>query len=333
MEAAVSRLPDGHGAPPPAAASAARVATGEIARGGIASEIARLVALCAFPPAGSEVFLAVSGGADSLALLVLAVASGCRAVACHVDHGLRPGSATEAEVVKAAADRFGAGYTALRVTLEPGPNLEARARSARYAVLPAGVATGHTADDQAETVILNLLRGAGPDGLAGMRRGPSHPILGLRRSETRSLCDGLRLVPVEDPSNADTSYLRNRVRHEVLPLLCQAAGRDLVPVLARQAQHFADESDFLEDLARRVDPRDARSLAGAPRVLARRAVRQWLRGVDEEGHPPDSATVERVLDVATLGSLACEVGGGRRVRRSAGRLRIEGTSGPTLRQK
>ncbi len=328
MGAAVSRLPDDQGVPPAAAASEANSATPSVA-----GEIARLVGRCAFPPPGSEVFLAVSGGADSLALLVLAVASGCRAVACHVDHGLRPGSGAEADVVKAAADRFGARYRALRVALEPGPNLEARARSARYSVLPVGVATGHTADDQAETVILNLLRGAGPAGLAGMRRGPSHPILGLRRSETRSLCEDLRLVPVEDPSNSDTRYLRNRVRHEVLPLLCRAAGRDLVPVLARQAQHFADESDFLEDLARSLDPRDARALAGAPSVLARRAVRQWLRGVDEEGHPPDSATVERVLEVATLGALGCEVGGGRRVRRSAGRLRIEGSSGPTSSQK
>jgi len=279
-----------------------------------------LLPRCTFPPPGSEIALAVSGGADSLALLVLAAASGCRPVAYHVDHGLRPGAESEGEVVREAAARSGAGFVALRVKVEPGPNLEARARLARYAVLPAGVATGHTADDQAETVLLNLLRGAGPDGLAGMRRGPTHPILALRRAETRGLCSSLALAFVRDPSNDELGYLRNRVRHEVLPALCAAAKRDLVPVLTRQAEHFADESDLLNELASAIDPTDARALAAAPVVLARRAIRGWLRGFDPEGHPPDSATVERVLGVASLRYRACEVGGGRSVRRSAGKL-------------
>jgi len=284
---------------------------------------AELLQRCSFPPPGTELALAVSGGADSLALLVLAAASGCRAVAYHVDHGLRPGSEAEADVVREAAARFGVGFAALQVRVQPGPNLEARARSARYAVLPAGVATGHTADDQAETVLLNLLRGAGPDGLAGMRGGIAHPILALRRSETRRLCASLSLAVVEDPSNDELGFLRNRVRHEVLPSLCALAKRDLVPVLTRQAEHFADESDLLDELAGVIDPTDAKGLAAAPVVLARRAVRRWLRSLDAEGHPPDSATVERVLDVASLRCLACEVGGGRRVRRSAGRLYAE----------
>jgi tRNA(Ile)-lysidine synthase len=282
-----------------------------------------LLARCTFPPSGSEIALGVSGGRDSLALLVLAVASGCRAVAYHVDHGLRPGSDAEAQVVGAAAARYGVSFVALQATVAPGPNLEARARSARYAVLPPGVATGHTADDQAETILLNLLRGAGPDGLAGMRPGPAHPILGLRRSETHLLCSTLELATVEDPSNTDPSYLRNRIRHEVLPSLCSLAGRDLVPVIARQAQHFAAEGDLLDELASGVDPTDATALAGVPVVLARRAIRRWLRETDPEGHPPSSATVERVLDVAALRSRACETGGGRRVRRSAGRLHMD----------
>jgi tRNA(Ile)-lysidine synthase len=284
---------------------------------------AELLERCTFPPAGSEIALAVSGGADSMALLALAVASGCRATAYHVDHGLRAGSEAEADIVREAASNFGAEFVGLRVNLHPGPNLEARARIARYAALPAGVATGHTADDQAETVLLNLLRGAGPDGLAGMRRGYAHPILGLRRAEARGLCSRLGLVALEDPSNAEPLYLRNRVRHEVLPSLCALAKRDLVPLLARQAHHFADESDLLDELAAVIDPTDVAALVAAPVVLARRAIRRWLRGLDGEGHPPDSATVERVLEVASLRCLACEVGGGRRVRRSGGRLFVE----------
>ena len=110
---------------------------------------------------------AVSGGADSLALLVLAVEAGC--VRDRGPRRPRPagGSAAEADVVRAAAAGLGAGFVSERVVVEPGPNLEARARAARYSVLPAGVLTGHTADDQAETVLLNLMWGAGLDGLAG----------------------------------------------------------------------------------------------------------------------------------------------------------------------
>src|SRR5438105_1748979 len=106
-----------------------------------------LLPRCTFPPAGSDVACAVSGGADSLALLVLAVAAGCRATAVHVDHGLRAGSAADADVVRDAARRLGAGFRAERVDVGAGPNLEARARVARYAVLPPDVLTGHTADD------------------------------------------------------------------------------------------------------------------------------------------------------------------------------------------
>ncbi len=109
----------------------------------------------------------VSGGADSLALLVLAVAAGCAVTAVHVDHGLRPGSAAEAEVVAGAARRFGASFRSERVDLGDGPNLEARARRARREALGPGAATGHTMDDQAETVLANLLRGSGVHGLAG----------------------------------------------------------------------------------------------------------------------------------------------------------------------
>src|SRR5205085_8899120 len=128
---------------------------------GVESLTAALLGRCVFPGAGTVVTCAVSGGADSLALLVLAVGAGCEVTAVHVDHGLREGSAAEADLVRAAAARFGAGFVAERVMVAPGANLEARARAARYGVLPADVLTGHTADDQAETVLLNLLRGAG----------------------------------------------------------------------------------------------------------------------------------------------------------------------------
>ena len=146
--------------------------------------IAGLLARCSFPGAGTPVTCAVSGGPDSLALLALAAEAGCSVTAVHVDHGLRPGSDREADMVARAAERFGAGFAAVTAIVEPGPNLEARARAARYAALPADALLGHTADDLAETVLLNLLRGAALDGLAGFDPG-RRPIRRLRRSQQR----------------------------------------------------------------------------------------------------------------------------------------------------
>jgi len=287
---------------------------------------AALLGRCTFPVAGTQLDCAVSGGVDSLALLVLATAAACRVTAHHVDHGLRAESAAEADVVADAAGRFGAVFVSHRVEVGAGPNLEARARAARRRVLPPGAATGHTADDQAETIILNLLRGAGLDGLAGMRPGPAKPILGLRRADTAAVCAAAGLAPVRDPSNADPAHLRNRVRHEVLPLLDVAAGRDVAAVLARQAALLRDEADALDELAAAVDPADCRALATAAPAVARRAVRRLLAGE----HPPGSAAVERVLAVARHEAAACEVDGGRAVRRSAGRLTV-GPVAPAIR--
>jgi tRNA(Ile)-lysidine synthase len=271
---------------------------------------------CTFPAAGSEAVAAVSGGADSVALLALAVDAGVRVTAVHVDHGLRPGSADEADVVRDVASALGAAFRAARVDLVAGPNLEARARDARRAVLGPDAMTGHTADDQAETVVLNLVRGAGLDGLAGMRRGATKPILALRRHETRSLCVERGFVTVDDPTNAEPVFRRNRVRHEVLPLLDEIACRDVAVVLARNAEVLADDADLLDALAAAIDPADARALAAAPVPLARRAVRRWLAGE----HPPDLAAVDRVLAVARGEIRATEVADGVRVGRSAGRL-------------
>lgn len=279
---------------------------------------AGLLARCSFPPPGTPVTCAVSGGADSLALLVLAVEAGCDVTAVHIDHGLRTGSAAEAEVVADVARRFGAAFRTEAVEVPAGPNLEARARRARYAALPPDVLTGHTADDQAETVLLNLLRGAGLDGLAGYD--PRHrPIRALRRRETHKLCAALGLHPVHDPSNDDPRFRRNRVRHELLPLLDAIAERDVAAVLARQAEVLRADAALLDQLALAIDPTDAKAVAAAPEPLAARVVRRWLRAGDEQ-HPPNAATVARVLAVARGEAVACEVGGGREVRRRQQRM-------------
>jgi len=290
-------------------------------RGSVQGSVGELLTRCTFPPAGTAVTAGVSGGADSLALLVLATAAGCEVTAVHVDHGLRPGSAEEADVVGAAAERYGVRFRAERAPVADGPDLEARARTARWEVLGPDACTGHTLDDRAETVLLNLMWGAGATGLSALRPGPRHPILGLRRSETRALCAAEGLAPVHDPTNDDPRFRRNRVRHEVLPLLSDVAGRDLVPVLARQAELLGDDADLVAALAAAIDVTDARALAAAPVALSRAAVRAWLRPT-AAGQPPSAAAVERVLAVARGEARACEVAGAWRVQRSGGVLTL-----------
>ncbi len=283
---------------------------------------------CTFHPAGTAVTCAVSGGADSTALMALAVAAGLHVTAVHVDHGLRPGSAAEADVVRDSARRLGAAFRAETVFVATGPNLEARARAERYAALPPDVLTGHTADDQAETMLINLLRGAAASGLAAMRPSPRHPLLAVRRADTEAVCAALHLQVVHDESNSDARFLRNRVRHELLPLMTSLAQRDLVPLLSRQADLLRDDSDLLDGLAAGIDPTDARQLAAAALPIARRAARTWLT----TDHPPDLATVDRVLDVARGTAGGCDVGGGRRVERTRQRLRLVGPpTGPSVR--
>ena len=277
-----------------------------------------LLSRCTFPTSGTNVDCAVSGGADSVSLLVLACAANLNVTAWHVDHGLRENSHTEAELVAQLATQLGARFESRTVTVEHGANTEARAREARYGVLPTEVMTGHTADDQAETILINLLRGSGTRGLAGMQPTAQRPLLHIRRSETEALCNALGIAVFNDPSNDDERFQRNRIRHEVLPLLESLAKRDLVPVLTRQADLLRDDDDLLNELASALDPTDALALANAPIALSRRAIRSWLT------NPlvPDSATVERVLDVARGNTLACDIGLGRQVRRSQQRLRI-----------
>jgi tRNA(Ile)-lysidine synthase len=284
-----------------------------------ADAIGDLLDRCTFPAARTAVTCAVSGGADSMAMLALATAHGCDVTAVHVDHGLRPGSAEEADVVAAAAERFGAAFSPARAHVEPGPNLEARARQARHAALPPDALLAHTADDQAETVLLHLVRGAGLDGLAGMRA-DRRPILGLRRAETRQLCVDLELDVVDDPSNLDPVHRRNRVRHELLPLLDDIAERDVVPVIARNAAVARRATDELRALGADIDPTDAIALRSTSDVLAREAVRAWLRPCSPDRHPPTAGAVDRVLAVADGRARATDVGGGWRVERHRQRL-------------
>ena len=277
-----------------------------------------LLARCTFPPKGSPVSLAVSGGADSMALLLLAYQAELHITAIHIDHQLRSESASDADIIRAVTEPRDIPLVVHTVQVGDGPNLEARARNARYAMFPSEIMTGHTEDDQAETVLINLLRGAGAQGLSAMRPGLTRPLLRIRREETRSLCASLNITTVEDLTNTDPRFLRNRVRHELIPLMSDLSQRDPVPLLARTADVLRGDNDLLDELARSVDPTDAKALAAAPTPLAHRALRQWL----SDPYPPDLATLERILTVARGDVLACDIGENRQIRRSKQRLTL-----------
>jgi tRNA(Ile)-lysidine synthase len=289
-----------------------------------AADATELLGRCWFPEAG-HVDLAVSGGPDSCGLALLASEAGLATTIHHVEHGLRPAGAHEATLVERLARRLGATFLVHRVAVEPGGNLESRARAARLAVLPAGVLTGHTMDDQAETVLLNLLRGAGLDGLAGMSR-PTKPLLEVRRAELRAFVVASDVEFASDASNYDLSLRRNLLRARLLPELNGVAGRDLVPMLARLAALVGDDARYLDELAVAAipDPRDVAALRHAPVALRRRRLRDLARRDDDDGsHPPSAAEVERMEAVAMGLVVATELAGGRRLARRSGRLDFE----------
>jgi tRNA(Ile)-lysidine synthase len=277
-----------------------------------------LLPLCHFPPPGTPVTCAVSGGADSMALMVLAHRAGLRVTTVHVDHGLRPDSAGDIDIVRLVADPLGIAVEVHHVEVGDGPNLEARARAARLAVFPEGTMTGHTADDQAETMMINLLRGAGATGLAAMRPDLRRPLLHLRRAQTHAMCATMGIAVVVDATNTDPRFLRNRVRHELIPAMNDISHRDVVPLLTRTADLLRADDDLLDALSATLDPTDARALTEAPLPLAHRALRRWL----SHPYPPDLAALERILQVARGEVLACDIGENRQIRRSKQRLTL-----------
>jgi tRNA(Ile)-lysidine synthase len=247
-------------------------------------------------PTGAVVVAAVSGGADSLALAAalawVAPRRGHHAGAVVVDHGLQPHSADIAASAAETCRSLGlAPVDVVRVSVDAAGGPEAAARAARYDALArvarrdgaAVVLTGHTLDDQAETVLLGLGRGSGARSLSGMA--PSsvragglllRPFLRVRRQTTTAACAALGLRPWQDPHNSDRSYARARVRHEALPALEAALGPGVAQALARTADLLRSDADALDALADAgaVDGLAVGDLLGLPAAVRTRVLRR-----------------------------------------------------------
>ncbi|MEI8038155.1 MAG: tRNA lysidine(34) synthetase TilS [Verrucomicrobiota bacterium] len=298
--------------------------------------------------------VAVSGGADSVALLhLLAEAGFNKLVVCHLDHRLRGRASTQdARFVGQLAERLGLPCELGRMDVrrrmkERGESLETAARNARHEFFAQcavkhrcrRILLAHHADDQAETVLWNLLRGS--HGLKGMREQQpltvesgatlqvARPLLGVRHA---ALVDWLTARGHrwrEDSSNLEPVAVRNRLRHEVLPLLAEISGRDAVAALARGAAD-SQERDDLEtaavERARVLDPQGRLhlpALRALPVDLQRAALRQFL--MDHRIPSIDRALLERALLLMDPAQpAAVNLPGGRRLRRSGGRLWVDG---------
>jgi tRNA(Ile)-lysidine synthase len=292
--------------------------------------------------AGDRVLVGVSGGSDSAGLaLILAELRGrlgCELVLGHVHHGLRGAEADAGEAAAAAvAGTLGLRFVRADAAVAAGGNLEARARAARYRALhelaaAAGcnrIATGHTRDDQAETFLLRLLRGAGADGLGGIRPlredGVVRPLLDCDREALAAVVRHRGLAVCGDAMNDDPRFLRTRVRHELLPLL-----RDLNPravsLAARAAEALraaaaAERRWAAGVLAGAGEALPLAALEGLPAELRASLVRAWLRRVAPAGVAASRliAAVERLAEAGSAGR-RIDLAPGWRVERRGDRL-------------
>ncbi|MBB5956693.1 tRNA(Ile)-lysidine synthase [Saccharothrix tamanrassetensis] len=278
-----------------------------------------------------RVAVAVSGGADSLALAAVTAKLAPGSTAVVVDHGLQEDSARVAAEAARTCRGLGLDAEVRRVVVDGPGGPEAAARRARYAALRPErgvVLLGHTRDDQAETVLLGLGRGSGPRSIAGMRPYDppwGRPLLGVPREATNAACAELDLTPWVDPHNSDPAYMRVRLRTEVLPLLEDVLQHGVADALARTAAQLREDCDALDALAEAFegDRQTVADLERLPPALRRRVLRLWLLGT---GVPELSDSHLRRVD-ALVGGWHGQGGvwlpGGFVARRLHGRLQVE----------
>ncbi len=276
--------------------------------------------------ADAPLLVMVSGGGDSVCLLDVALRLGARASALHVNYGLREGSGEDERFVRELCDALGVPLRVERVELGEGGNLQERARDARYALAErlaeADYAAGHTASDQAETVLYRLAVSPGSRALHGMepRRGRLvRPLLGATRDEVRGYLRGRGLAWREDPSNADRRFARARVRHDVLDALRQLSPSAELTI-ARTAAQLRDEAALLDTLAGEA----LDELGGGPAISL----------ADLRGHPPavrrlvlrrlagDRPVPDEILDLDDRGTKSLDLGDGLRAVAEYGTLRF-----------
>ncbi len=274
--------------------------------------------------AGNPCVIGLSGGADSLALVAAAAAEDVDARAVVVDHGLQDGSREVSERAAAQAREFGILAEVVRVSVPTG-NVEAAAREARYAALFSHAGAGdvwvaHTADDQAETLLLGALRG-NPSGMSVRAGNLVRPFLTIRRTDTLGACDELGIAPWHDPMNDDSSFRRVAIRTQIIPALSELLGGDAVAPLAATADRIAQDQAIISQLADLTPTTDCAVLLGEPGGIRRRRLANWLL---ENGVPVQGDQLDAIECLVTNwhGQGPIPVAGGRAVARVGGKLQL-----------
>ncbi|WP_342318422.1 tRNA lysidine(34) synthetase TilS [Corynebacterium mayonis] len=273
-------------------------------------------------PFDGPAVIGLSGGADSLALVAAAAAERKDVSAVVVDHQLQPGSA---EVAKRAAQQARSlGVEADIVTVEVGSgNVEAAARTARYRALHSfghDVWVAHTADDQAETLLLGALRG-NPAAMLPRSGRLMRPFLNVRRADTEGACREIGMQWWDDPMNEDEAYRRVGVRRQAIPLLSELVGGDCVPALAHTAERIARAQEIVDAYAAAEKTVHCAQLANLPEVVRRTRVHAWLL---EHGATANRAQLESIdrLIIAWRGQTGVDLANGVQVIRRDGELAI-----------
>ncbi|CAN2225881.1 MesJ tRNA(Ile)-lysidine synthase MesJ [Candidatus Nanopelagicaceae bacterium] len=296
--------------------------------------------------AGDTFLVAVSGGADSLALAYALKKESeplaLRAIAVTVDHQLQSQSAAVAE--KTSEQLRGFGYSEVlieKVNVSTESGIEAGARDARYQALSSlaqklnasKVFLGHTRDDQAETVLLGLARGSGARSLSGMAIENGiylRPLLAITREQTEKACKDIGIEYWNDPHNINADFSRVRVREDVLPIMEAKLGPGIAAALARSATLLRDDADALDAIAKsemdsmNLADLDATALAELPRAIRSRILRSAIYAA---GAPTGSISAEHVASIEALvtswhGQGALSLPGGVKVERISGRLSL-----------
>mgnify|MGYP000067406170 FL=1 len=295
--------------------------------------------------AGDKVIVAVSGGADSLALAYALSAEAEKVaitvIGVTVDHQLQAASSVQAEKVVAQLSKFGLSCVIKKVTVDIKEGLEASARKVRYEALSevaekenaVAVFLGHTKDDQAETVLLGLARGSGTRSLSGMAHHNGiyvRPLLEITRTQNEEFCKEVGLDYWNDPHNQDSQFARVRVRTEALPVLEKSIGPGISDALARSSHLLRDDADALDHWAKREENHldlldlDCSHLETLPRAIRTRILRAAIYAA---GAPSGSVSAEHVSAVEALisawnGQGALNLPGGVKVERISGRLSL-----------